>query len=207
MYTYRGSSFAAGVVRNISDGTGCARGKIKIVTLVGYNLKEKKFMNYTINFWSERKVYGRTCDMTAVLARLNVKVGSRIIVKGIADQKNPAVLNADEIGYTGKKFHLENGFVGLIKVKGIYQTRNDEVIRMAVEMDGQSYNNKKLVWLTVKNSTNPLGFVIHFKDSVQKHINVEDTVMAVFSDIKQYNGKGGMYEGAYLNGFYVMPEK
>lgn len=203
MYTYRGASFVTGVVKSIEDGNGCARGRIKVVTVVGYSLKDKAFKDYTLNFWAERKVYGKVRDMVALLAKLNIKIGSHIIVRGITDAKKPFTVNVDEIGYTGKSFKIENGLVSLVKVRGIYQTKNAEIIRMAVEMDGKSYTDKKIVWLTVKNTVNPMGFIVRYKDSVQKHVRADDTLMVVSSELKLYKGNGGDYLGGYLNGFYI----
>ena len=71
MYTYRGASFVSGIVKSIQDGTGCARGRIMTVTVTGYSLKEKSFKNYTLNFWAERKVYGKVRDMVTLLVKLN----------------------------------------------------------------------------------------------------------------------------------------
>lgn len=203
MYTYRGASFVSGIVKSIQDGTGCARGRIMTVTVTGYSLKEKSFKNYTLNFWAERKVYGKVRDMVTLLVKLNVKVGSHIIAKGIADAKNSCTINVDEVGYTGKSFRIENGLVSLVKVRGIYQTKNPEIIRMAVEMDGKSYTDKKIVWLTVKNIVNPMGFLLRYKDSVLKHVHTDDTLMVISSELKLYQGNGGDYLGGCLTGFYI----
>lgn len=206
MYTYRGASFAAGVVEKIENGSGYARGRLKVVTIIGYSLKDKSFARFKLNFWAERKIYGKIRDMTDILQKMKIQEGSHIIVKGITDSKDQYLINVDEIGYAGKKFKIENGIVGLGRVKGVYQTKNPEIIRLAIELDGKNYSEKNIVWLTVKNSVNPMGFVVRYKDSVQKHVHTDDLLMVVSSELKLYEGNGGMYIGGYLNGFYIIKD-
>lgn len=207
MYRKGNTAFVGGVVTSISDGVGNAAGRLKRVNCVGYNVGKKMFITYTLNFWVERKVYGKPRNLVSTLEKLKVKAGSQILVKGEPLTGNETVINVDEVGYMGTSFILpDKQRVILCRVAGIYQTKRDDMLRICVYINGKSYKEKVPLWLTAINRKY-MQFNDCMKNAIEKHVSKDDIVMLVTSDITvSENSNGGKYLDAFINRFFVVKD-